>query len=283
MKHPVLKGLLATFAAVALTATPAFAGPDAPNRGRFAALGDSYAAGVGNATLIKNSGMSGRTAEAYPVLLAGATNKVTFLAASGATTSDVMAQVAMVPSTATQVTVTVGGNDVGFVNIATACAAGGSDACSAAISQAGTAMGTLPGDVATVVGAIKAKAPGATVYVTGYPHLFQPTLDVSTWSLVCEGLPGYSVEAMAAFDYATGNATPVPDSVNDAIAAGATYAGATYVDVTDEFAGHGLCQGPTESFIFGPGASAPLHPTAAGQQAYADAVLAAGFVGAPLP
>lgn len=277
MKHPVLKGLLATFAAVALTATPAFAGPDAPNRGRFAALGDSYAAGVGNATLIKNSGMSGRTAEAYPVLLAGATNKVTFLAASGATTSDVMAQVAMVPSTATQVTVTVGGNDVGFVDVATACAAGESTDCGAAIHAASAAVGTLPSSVAGVVGAIKTKAPGATVYVTGYPHLFQPTGNPFE-GYTCTALPMYDANAMAAFDAATYNPlTTDIDSVNEAIAAGAMYAGATYVDVTLAFAGHGLCDGD-KSWTQGPMDLAPLHPTSQGQRAYAGAIKAAGFV-----
>ena len=54
-----------------------------PNRGRYAALCDSYAAGVGNQPL-KNAGVSLRSAAAYPVLLADQVNNVTFLAVSGA-------------------------------------------------------------------------------------------------------------------------------------------------------------------------------------------------------
>ena len=60
-----------------------------------------------------------------------------------------------------------------------------------------------------------------------------------------------------------------------------------YVDVTgdDAFGGHGLCDG-TASYIFPPAfhptTQAPLpsslHPTPAGQLAYAEAIVDAGFV-----
>lgn len=56
----------ASLALVGAAAQPAEAGPNTPNRGRYAAIGDSYAAGFGASV-------------AYPVLLAGKANKVTFL------------------------------------------------------------------------------------------------------------------------------------------------------------------------------------------------------------
>lgn len=255
MKHRLLKGLLATAAAVALTGTPALAAPVDPTA--YAAVGDSYAYGLGLPT-----------ARAYPAQLVNGPKKVTLLAMpTGATTSSVLVQVAQIPATATQVTVTVGGNDVGFVDVATACAVS-QTACEAAIGAAAGAIGNLPINVASVAVAVAGKAPEATVYVTGYPYLFQPSGDPVS-GFTCTALPGYDAGAMAAFDQATG-------MVNSAIAGGAAGAGATYVDVTAAFAGHGLCQGD-KSWTQGLTDPAPLHPTSQGQRAYARTVEAAGF------
>lgn len=286
MRHPILRGLLATAAALALTAAPAFAAPNAPNRGNFTALGDSYAAGVGNDTPIKNAGDSGRTAEAYPVLLAGQVNKVNFVAASGATTQDVIdTQVRHVSRGATQVTLTVGGNDFGVGELAGACLAGLTDpACLEVLAthiapadlvfclaQASTVQETcllgklqdalatvlqyeVAPNLASVIAALQTQAPNATIFVTGYPLLFQPT---PTCGLVSPTLA-------SAIDGAT-------TSLNGAIAGVAFATGATYVPVNFP---SGLCTA-------GPYVGADLHPTAAGQQFFADAVQGAGFVGTP--
>lgn len=279
MKHRLLKGLLATAAAVALTATPAFAGPDTPNRGRFAALGDSYAAGLGNVSLIKNSGLTGRTAEAYPVVLAGdLVNKVTFLAATGASTQTVLdTQVPMVPDTARQVTVTVGGNDIGFATVALTCAAT-PEACSTAIEGAAGSVPTMAQGLGVLIGALKARAPEATIYVTGYPKIFQPDF---TLAQPCLTFPTVPVPALLAADAAI-------DDLNAAIAGVAASQGAVYVDVTGAIDA-GLCTAPG-LYLYpptldpsGPGgfAVSSLHPTGLGQAAYAQAVKDAGFVGTP--
>lgn len=275
MKHRLLKGLLATAAAVAVTATPAMAGPDTPNRGRFAALGDSYAAGLGNESLIKNSGLTGRTTAAYPVVLAGdLVNKVTFLAASGASTQTVLeTQVPLVPATARQITVTVGGNDIGFATVALTCAAH-PDACSAAVMAAAESVSPMAQRLGILIGAVKARAPQATIYVTGYPKIFQP-----------DPLQGCALEvplsAVAAADAAI-------VSLNAAIEGVAASQDAVYVDVTGEIDA-GLCTAPGV-YLYpptqdpsGPGgfAVSSLHPTALGQAAYARAVQDAGFVGTP--
>ncbi len=250
-------------ALVAGSAAPAHAGPNTPNRDRYAALGDSIPAGVG-------SSVKG----AYPALLAGKVNKVTIAASSGATTSSALAQVARIAPKAQQVTITVGANDVGWTGVAVACATGGQAACATALGAAAQAVNGVPMGVATLVGAVRAQAPGATVYVTGYPALFQPSRDPDTLSLTCAGLPGFDATQLAAFDQAIGG-------LNQAIAGGAAATGATYVDVTDEFAGHGLCSGPG-SYINPPMptatgyAEASLHPNAAGQAAYAEALAEAG-------
>jgi lysophospholipase L1-like esterase len=270
----LLKGLLAGTAALALTATaaaPASAGPLTPNRDRYAAVGDSYAAGVGNPTL-KNSGTSLRSADAYPVLLAGKTNKVTFLAATGATTLTVAAsQVPYVPPTAQQVTVTVGGNDIGFATVALTCASN-PGACGAAIGQAQANLAALPGTLGPLLGALTQAAPDAQIYVTGYPRLFQP-------GATCAAFPSTPIATLAAADAAV-------DALNGTLQFIASSSGAVFVDVNTEFAGHGLCG--DDSYIFPPTpiaeppyfAPASLHPNALGQAAYAEAVDATAFTSA---
>ncbi len=268
----IIKALLTSAAALALIVTaavPASAGPLTPNRGRFAAVGDSYAAGVGN-TPLKNAGSTGRSASAYPVLLAGRDNKVTFLAESGATTKSVLAnQVQNVSPSTRQITVTVGGNDIGFAEVALTCANPMAD-CQAAFLKAHMALTVLPQDLGALLTQLQMKAPKAEIYVTGYPLLFQPSAGT------CPGLPGYDAMAMGLADAGTAQ-------LNTVIQGTATALGFEYVDVAGEFTHHGLCDG-MDSFIFPPsfspaGYPAPssLHPTAAGQAAYARAIEATTF------
>lgn len=264
MQHRLLTKGVALAAGLLLAAaavTPAAAGPLSPNRDRYAALGDSYAAGLGVSA-----------SEAYPALLAGRVNKVTALAESGATTVQVLAeQVPMVPSTARQITLTVGGNDVGFGDIAIACASGPA-ACAAALQQERPLAAQLPTNLTMLIQSLKQRAPMATVYVTGYPVLFE--VGMSGCATLPPELWGYA----AAFDQATRD-------LNDAVGYIAAANGATFVDVEDGFGGQGLCN-PSSTLLYPPmpepssptGFSpVPLHPTAAGQAVYAAAIEAAGF------
>ncbi len=285
--YHVLKGLLVGAISLTIAATgvstASAAEPRPVNRGHYAAVGDSFAAGVGNPTL-RDAGASLRSADAYPVLLAGRPNKVTFLAASGATTATVLAQVAYVPGGARQITVTVGGNDIGFASLAIACAAGlQAPACSAALAAAQTGLATLPGSLTAVIAALHTRAPAAHIYVTGYPLLFQPQMTLTGPS--CPVLP-YDPTTLATADQFTATL----NSVISGVVSGVDAAGpvATYVDVTgrDAFGGHGLCDGRA-SYIFPPTfdpatglpLSSSLHPTRRGQMAYADAIADRGFVG----
>lgn len=283
--HQLLKGLLAGAAVLALAATGVTTASAAPgilvNRGLYSAVGDSFAAGVGNPTL-PGADASQRSAFAYPVLLAGTANKVTFLAATGATTTDVYAQVAMVPGGARQITVTVGGNDVGFASLALACAGGfATDACTAAQVAAQAGLQALPDNLAAVLTALRAQAPNAHIYVTGYPLLFQPEMTLTGPS--CPALP-YDANVLFTADQITGNLNGVIAGVVASLSS--TGSVIEYVDVTGPaaFGGHGLCDA-ADSYIFpptfDPTTSMPmpssLHPTPAGQLAYAEAIAAAGF------
>lgn len=238
----------AALALAGVAAQPAEASPDTPNRGRYAALGDSYAAGLGSSV-------------AYPVLLAGKANKVNFLAVSGATTQDVAAtQVDRITPGVRQVTLTVGGNDVDFGPVVEACAppALDSPACAAALQAAAEKLPVMATNLAALIQQVQERAPRAEIYVTGYPILFQAA---------GTGCP----EALLAFDAANAQLNAIIQGV-------AVANGATFVDVTGEFAGHGICS--ADSWILGRDSAAPLHPTTEGQQAYADAIEATSFTSA---
>src|SRR5689334_13094633 len=90
----------------------------------YVALGDSYSSGVGAGS---TSGSCSQTSNAYPSLWAAANSPAsfTFAACSGATTSDVISsQLSSLNSSTTLVSITIGGNDVGFSSIMETCVLG---------------------------------------------------------------------------------------------------------------------------------------------------------------
>jgi lysophospholipase L1-like esterase len=241
-----------------LVAAPASAAPPASSAVPYAALGDSYAAGFGG-------GMSedacGRSPNGYPQGLVGIAHiqLAQDLACSGATAADVMTyQVPGLSPASRLVTLTVGGDDVGFYDIVVACFALPSSPqqqalCAAALAAGRAALDTVPGKVAATVAAIRAQAPGARVVVTGYPLLFR--------------LPSAYGDAAAQLN----QAIPL---LNAAIEAGATAAGATYVDVTQAFSGHGIGSAVPWINDFTPATpnTDAFHPNASGYRAYANAL-----------
>ncbi len=283
--HRVLRGIAAAGAAIMLGAAsiaPAAADNDSPNRGRYAALGDSYAAGVGLAPL-RGAGDSMRSSEAYPVLLAGGAHRVTFLAESGATVDEVLAQVARMPEAARQVTLTVGGNDVGFVDVLTSCATElQTVSCQAALQRAFVASSELPEDLGVLLAAIRERAPQARIFVTGYPQLFQLSPTGTCATLDLGGFP-YDPAALQAVDNAALGLNQIIKGTVAATALATLDRNLVHVDVTDEFAGMGACNpdGYIAPPAFYPGTMVPLpsslHPTADGQEAYAEAIVDEGF------
>ena len=118
--------------------------------------------------------------------------------------------------------------------------------------------------------------------MTGYPLLFQPQITSS--GLSCPLLP-FDATALDVADQITAALNDVIEGVVSVVPTGSVV---TYVDVTgaDAFGGHGLCDGAAASYIFPPtfapatGQPMPssLHPTPAGQMAYAEAIADAGFL-----
>ena len=131
----VTVGLLG-LAAGAFAALAASRSDATPSRIRWAALGDSYSAGVGGTGifngLLSSVGLScSQDDSSYAVQAKGyiraRVDRFDFVACGGATTPDIYnKQLSYVHADTNVVTLTAGGNDVGFAKVAAACLAGGS-------------------------------------------------------------------------------------------------------------------------------------------------------------
>jgi lysophospholipase L1-like esterase len=293
-KLAVLAGLVTTLVLTGAAAFPAQAAKPQPiSPHTYSALGDSFAAGFGAGQV---NGL-GQSAEAYPVVLAGGDNlNLNFLAVAGGTTATVAYQIQFVPGTTQQVTLTVGGNDLGFVLKATACF---TDPTVCAFNAADRVkLRTLTKSLSSNIAAIHAAAPAATIYVTGYPLLFQAAQSPHDRGLCVAGdtttgpTTGPLVISEAQADAMDADAVALNSAIKSAIA-GPTHRYAKYVDVTAAFTGHGLC-GTYASHLPNPHTyinpvhvtatgvnemAGPLHPNAAGQRAYAASIRAKGFKG----
>ncbi|HVL63533.1 MAG TPA: SGNH/GDSL hydrolase family protein [Microbacterium sp.] len=223
----------------------------------YAALGDSYAAGTGARSYLDTSCY--RSSLGYPKLLDADANLLlaAFPACSGASTVEVIGgQVPAIPVTATRITLTVGGNDVGFAAVMQNCFVFVSSSCLGHIENGErmVADGVVAQRITSTVAAIRAKAaPGAKIVVTGYPLLFNlPNAKYSTWA---------------------GRVNGDTVALNDAIQAAAVASGAVFVDVEAAFAGHGI--GSSSPWIndFNIFRSTDgFHPNATGYAAYATEI-----------
>ena len=136
--------------------------------GAYVALGDSYASGVGAGT----SGVCMRSRRSYVHRLG---RRVTsFRACAGATTASVLSgQLAPLPGDTRLVTISVGGNDAGFVDVIQTCLFAAPGKCDTRVRRAERFVREdLAGRLGRVYDAIRERAPDARVLVVGYPRLF---------------------------------------------------------------------------------------------------------------
>jgi lysophospholipase L1-like esterase len=252
--------VIALAGSVTVGAPTAAAGPSGTLQ--YVALGDSYAAGVGAPPYLPGSCLQSKNG--YPELLDSEKHIRLRVNAtcSGATTSTVAdTQLSALTPGIELVTLTVGGNDLGFADLAEFCLAGTPEECLKAIRAAEGKLPGLRSNLTDLYGDVADAAPKALIVVTGYPYLF-------------ESDPSNPI--ITAFNAATAalNKT-IEDAVN---AAHDTPPGVNiiYVDVTDQFGGHGIGSSD-DPFINGPTAGVPeaFHPNAAGYRAYAKAISAA--------
>ena len=231
-------------------AAPASAAPD---EAVYDALGDSYAAGFGAGTVLGDAAGCSRTDTAPPVRLDGRKRIALddFVACSGATTADLAAQLPALDADTDLVTLTIGGNDIGWTQAIGACLLLDDPTCAQAVAGSRLLVqGLLPARLDAAFSAVGTAAPDAHVVVTGYPHLFTPEAG------------------------AFGNASPEEqealnegaDLLNATIRAAADRHGLVYVDVVKKFDGHGV--NAADPWVD----PRTFHPTLEGQEAYAAAL-----------
>ncbi|MCX4676124.1 SGNH/GDSL hydrolase family protein [Streptomyces sp. NBC_01433] len=242
---------LAAVAALGVAGPATAAGSAAA--GGYVALGDSYSSGVGAGSYLSDSGDCRRSTNAYPYLWAAANSPASFdfVACSGATTGSIASsQLGVLSSSTSLVSVTAGGNDVGFADVMQDCVLSSEATCVNSVNTAVSQIqNSLPSSLDSLYDSIRAKAPQAQVVVLGYPRFYK--------------LSGSCVAGLTETERsAINNAS---DVLNGVLAKRAADAGFTFSGVADEFTGHELCSGdPWLNSVTLPVYNS-YHPKAAGQ------------------
>lgn len=242
--------VLATAAALSAFAatTPALASSPIS----YVALGDSYSSGDGAGNYSDGSCLE--SANAYGVLWHNAHGgSFTNETCAGATTADVInSELGPLSASTTLVTITIGGNDVGFASVMETCVLGSDTTCVNAINQAEQqAQSVLPGRLDTVLSDIASRAPSAKVVVLDYPQFY----DLSK-SSTCIGL-----STTKRININQGAAV-----LDGLMSAAASRNGDTFVDVNPFFAGHQICDSNTYMIsVDWLNLSDSYHPNASGQ------------------
>ncbi len=250
-------GILTTVAAAtALTLAAPLQAQAQTDDTSYVGLGDSFSAGVGT---YAPTGSCYRSPYGYPVLLAQREGlQLDYQACNGATTRDVADnQVGALTSATDYVTMTIGGNDVGFSSVIIECAQPGwISNCRGAISSARIILNQqMPGRYNALFAAINTRAPDADVVIGGYPRFFNGQ-DCSLFTF-------FSRSEMSSLNSAT-------DELDNLIRSTSTNAGFDYVDPRAAFTGHAVCD--DQEWVNG--LSFPIvesfHPNRAGNVAYAN-------------
>ncbi|MEU0883374.1 GDSL-type esterase/lipase family protein [Lentzea sp. NPDC005914] len=244
-----------------------------PERHTYVSLGDSYATGVGPEG----------TGESFAQIVATQEGlNLVNLACNGATSADLLARPACGPEPdgRTQVDATVDALRTGDVGLVTVVIGANDllEPCAMAQDpgECATAAATeTKTNIATVLTKLRAASPDVKIVGLSYPDVF-----LGAW--VNSEIPnGEDVARTSVKLY---------EDFNGEIAAEYAKFGANYVDVTNRTGGYGaltdLAQDPKYGEIPSPVAEVctltyfcdqgDVHPTAAGHQAIADAVIAAG-------
>jgi lysophospholipase L1-like esterase len=267
------------------TSSPAAAEPG-PSVAGYVALGDSYAAGPLIPLQTGQPAGCSRSSRNYPSIVAERIGVADFrdVSCSAATTEHLTGPQsvsggvnppqldALSPDTEL-VTVTIGGNDIGFGEIVTECArrsptqpagsacadhytAGGTDELAERIEAAAP-------QIAGVLAEIEERSPEARVLLVGYPAI----------------LPDAGPGCFPVVPFSPGDVAylrGVEKSLNAMLSDEAEAAGVDYVDTYTPTIGHDVCQLPGVKWIEGlvPTApAAPVHPNALGMAGIAEVVV----------
>ena len=231
------------------------------------ALGDSFSSGEGAPPYDATPKGCKRSDEGWVRRLhrdVAAIRSLDQRACSGATSADLVGssadggRSAQIPSTpdpsVTLVTLTIGGNDVGFGGIVAFCFVLDCSGEPTSAGYLGALNALTAGLDTTVYPAIARAYPNAHIVHVGYPRLTpasgQPVVG-------CAWLTSDEQPATAR----------IVAELDDAIRTAAERAHVTYVDTTDAFTGHELCSGSSWVNPVSLTGQSQAHPAAQGQQA----------------
>lgn len=242
--------------------------------GEYVALGSSYAAGIGLGDRAPHSPIvCMRSVAGYPNQIATLLKlKLVDMACSGSTTAHILdggpvflpPQLSAIGPKTKLVTITTGGNDIGYIGDLTVTA-----------GNFGPAGKWIYGDVkhgnardyakitrnfVKIVGRVHKAAPAAKIVIVNYPAVLPPTGNCAALG-VDDRQAEISRDVARRLDVATRNA--------------ATQAGVIFVDVAAASAGHEACS--TAPWVYGavPDKGTAFHPNAAGAAAVAALVVQA--------
>lgn len=248
---------------------------------RYVALGSSMAAGPGIRPRADGAPFfAGRSARNYPHLVAGQLGlELVDVTYSGATTANILSepqqgappQIEALDGTEDLVTVTIGGNDVGYVPLLFAAGVprflravpllGGRLAGRLDTATIDRALAEVAESLRDVGRALRACAPAARVLFVDYLTLLPP--------------PGVPAPPLSGSDAATGR--HVADELARATAEAAADTGCELVRAAEHSEAHHAWSAEPWTTRFGlplPGRPAPLHPNAVGMRMVADLVVA---------
>ncbi|MBP6581632.1 MAG: SGNH/GDSL hydrolase family protein [Sphingorhabdus sp.] len=270
--------LLIVLAALSILATLYYQGQQEPRKNSpYVALGSSFAAGIGLGDRVSGSPLVClRSMQGYPRHVARETGlSLTDMSCSGATTQHVLrgGQVflgpqidALGPDTQL-VTLTIGGNDIGYVGDLTFMAfrnRGGFTGALAGLVWHGAKpaqdrnFSKLQRDLVASLREIKRRAPKARVFVVPYPAIL-PESDTCAKL----GIDDHQAAVMRS----------VGLRLFEVTRAAVQEAGATFVDLTDASTGHNACA--AEPWVNGsaPASGAAFHPTLEGAKGVAAQIM----------
>lgn len=279
-----------------------------PTGAEYVGMGDSYASGLGGGGpyLPGTEGGCSRATSGYIEHIAIDYGlSLRFAACAGATIKDLWegksAQLNELGPRTRYVTLSIGGNDVGFSSVIKSCVGGiisqGGKGCAAKDTPAantalewlryGREPGTykLPGGhgsikthlrtpgLAELYEAIHVQAPEAQIVAVGYPHLLegarQPVVDCQVGKIL--GFDKLTINS-ADVEWINSETDSVDNLIRDSAATAASVTGADirFADPRNAFAGHGVCD--TEADYINPALGSVIptgesfHPNRAGQE-----------------
>jgi lysophospholipase L1-like esterase len=243
----------------------------------YTAMGDSYSSGEGNPPYDPGNDGCDRSNAAFGRQFAASTpsigsDGIQHIACSGATIANLTTtgqngeqpQISQMYSGSKLVTVTIGGNDIGFAGVLTNCLLNPLTTCESSYNSANssnlyTTIDDLKPELVDAYKAMQAAAPEAKIVAVTYPLLFQP-------GTACLGLTVPDVNFL----------NNVGEYLDNAIISASQTAGINVMDERYAFLGHQLCSSSDDPWVYSPPSPFPagdevtdtsswFHPNAEGQ------------------